>query len=66
MARAWDGLVQRDWAAARADLRAARQIGGSVAKTALYVVSILVFGAARLPTLRLIANRLHGVLQRSP
>ncbi len=65
LAQAWDDLKHRRWAAARANVHEARQIGGAFVTTMLYLLSILVFGEKRLSTLRLIANRLHGMLQRT-
>jgi glycosyltransferase involved in cell wall biosynthesis len=64
LVRGWRYLKQRQWEAARADIRKGLNLSNSFSKTLLYLISTLIFGEARIPGLRLIANRIRGVFQR--
>lgn len=62
--QAADALRQRQWDAARTDLRKGLRTSNSFVKTTLYLLSMLFVGEAGIPGLRLIANRLRGVFVR--
>lgn len=64
LVRAWTNFKQRNWEAARADMRKGLQLNNASFKTTLFVASTILFGESSIAGLRLMSNRLRGLFQR--